>query len=72
MMLPHLGKSFLTACIVSGIALTSTLSIHADVLIESWQFNDANGATLNNVANDGTVGTSWNFGGPDGAMQFYR
>ena len=64
MMLPHLGKSFLTACIVSVIALTSTLSIHADVLIESWQFNDANGTTLNNVANDGTVGTSWNFGGP--------
>ena len=32
--------------------------------LEDWQFNDANGTQLNSVANDGTVGTSWNFGGP--------
>lgn len=32
--------------------------------LEDWQFNDANGTALNAVTNTGTVGTSWNFGGP--------
>ncbi len=32
--------------------------------LEDWQFNDANGTALNSVTNTGTVGTSWNFGGP--------
>ena len=35
----------------------------ADVL-QDWQFNDDNGTVLNAVANTGTIGTSWNFGGP--------
>jgi hypothetical protein len=34
-------------------------------LFENWQFDDpVNGTQLNAVANDGTVGTSWNSGGP--------
>ena len=33
-------------------------------ILENWQFDDANGTALNAVANSGTVGTSWNFGGP--------
>ncbi|VGO17488.1 hypothetical protein PDESU_06084 [Pontiella desulfatans] len=32
--------------------------------LEDWQFNDANGTALNSVTNTGTVGSSWNFGGP--------
>ena len=36
---------------------------YADVL-EDWQFNDANGTPLISVNNSGTVGTSWDYGGP--------
>lgn len=32
--------------------------------LEDWQFNDADGTQLNAVTNTGSVGTSWNFGGP--------
>ena len=32
--------------------------------LEDWQFNDADGTLLNAVTNTGSVGTSWNFGGP--------
>jgi hypothetical protein len=33
-------------------------------ILEDWQFDDANGTALNVVANDGTTGTAFNFGGP--------
>ena len=33
-------------------------------IVEDWQFNDANGTALNVVANDGTTGSTWNYGGP--------
>lgn len=48
------------------LVLAATLLIagsYADIL-EDWQFDDANNTALNAVANDGTVGTSWSFGGP--------
>lgn len=47
--------------------LVATLLVagaYADVVLENWQFDDANGTALNVVANTGTIGTSWNFGGP--------
>lgn len=48
--------------------------------LEDWQFNDDNGTALNTVTNAGTVGTSWNFGGPQtqagnlniGATEYYK
>ncbi len=49
------------------LALAATLLVagsYADVVMQDWQFNDANGTALNSVANTGTIGTSWNFGGP--------
>jgi len=36
----------------------------ADIILEDWQFNDANGTQLNAVANTGSQGTAFNFGGP--------
>jgi len=37
---------------------------YADVLLQDWQFNDANGTALNAATNTGTIGTAFNFGGP--------
>lgn len=36
----------------------------ADTVLEDWQFDDTNGTSLNATSNTGTVGSSWNFGGP--------
>ena len=44
------------ACLISGS--------YADVILQDWQFNDASGTVLDVVTNTGTIGTSWNFGGP--------
>ncbi|VGO17490.1 hypothetical protein PDESU_06086 [Pontiella desulfatans] len=51
-----LGMAGLTAMLLVAVS-------NADVL-EDWQFNDANGTALNSVNNSGSVGSSWNFGGP--------
>ena len=48
--------TFIAATLVAAGGYAATL--------EDWQFNDANGTALNAVTNTGTVGTSWNFGGP--------
>jgi hypothetical protein len=49
------------------LMLAATLLVavsYADTILQDWQFNDANGTALSSVNNSGTVGTSWNFGGP--------
>lgn len=47
-----------------AFAFSSQGSLTADVILENWEFNDANNTALNAVANTGTTATSWNFGGP--------
>ncbi|MDF7826209.1 hypothetical protein P4B35_19435 [Pontiellaceae bacterium B12227] len=49
-------------------------------VLEDWQFNDDPAKSLNAVTNAGTVGTSWNYGGPQawkgslrlGDNQYYK
>ncbi|MEM8944025.1 MAG: PEP-CTERM sorting domain-containing protein [Planctomycetota bacterium] len=36
----------------------------ATIVLQDWQFNDPNGTNLSAVANTGTLGTAFNFGGP--------
>ncbi len=52
---------FVTATLMAFLIASAS---SADILLEDWQFNDTAGTALNAVANDGTVGTSWNSGGP--------
>jgi len=57
-------KSIKTLAIAMVAALAFCAApLTADIILEDWQFNDANGTQLNAVANDGTANTSWNFGG---------
>ena len=55
-------KTFALALIAAFSLAASPLM--ADVILENWQFDDANGTQLNSVANTGTQNTSFNFGGP--------
>ncbi len=51
-------KKILIAAIMAGLALGASA-----VPVEYWQFDDANGAALNAVANSGSLNSVWNFGG---------
>lgn len=51
-------KVTLIAAVVAGMAMGASAG-----LLESWEMNDAGGTALNNVANTGSIGSSWNFGG---------
>ena len=41
-----------------------SLPLHAQNFIHNWQFDDTNGTQINAASNDGTLGTTFNFGGP--------
>lgn len=48
---------------ISVLAATLLVSgSYANIVMEDWQFDDANGTQLSAVANGGTVASSWNFG----------
>lgn len=50
-----------TGMIVAALA-GLTLSVSAG-LLEGWDFDDSAGTALNGVANSGSLGSQWNFGG---------
>ncbi len=43
--------------VVTGLVMSASAG-----LLESWEMNDASGTALNNVANTGSIGSSWNWG----------
>jgi len=50
--------------IIAALAILPANSLIAATVLEDWQFNDANNTQLNVVANTGTTGSSFSFGGP--------
>lgn len=48
--------------ILAGVLVVA--GSRADTILLNWQFDDANGTQLNSANNGGTLGSAWNFGGP--------
>ncbi|MEM8944026.1 MAG: hypothetical protein AAGD11_02505 [Planctomycetota bacterium] len=46
------------------LAIATVPCLAQSVVLQDWQFDDVNGTNLNVVANTGTLGTAFNFGGP--------